>query len=40
MSEQKFTNEELALRVIDGDQEALNLLYNKNKGLIIKKCKE
>ena len=40
MSEQKFTNEELAQRVIDGDHEALNLLYNKNKGLIIKKCKE
>jgi len=40
MSEQKFTNEELAQRVIDGDHEALNLLYNQNKGLITKKCKE
>ena len=39
MSEQKFTNEELALRLIDGDQEALNLLYNQNIGLIIKQCK-
>ena len=40
MSEQKFTNEELAQRVIDGDHEALNILYNQNKGLITKKCKE
>ncbi len=40
MSETKYTNEELALRVINGDKEALHLLYDQNVGLITDKCKE
>ncbi len=40
MSETKYTNEELALRVINGDNEALHLLYDQNVGLITDKCKE
>lgn len=40
MSETKYTNEELALRVINGDNEALHLLYDQNVGLITDKYKE
>lgn len=39
MSAENPTNEELALRVINGDSEAMNLLYNQNVGLIVKQCK-
>ena len=40
MSARKPTNEELVLRVIDGNHDALNQLYNQNLGLIKDSCKK